>query len=108
MSETKNTIVPFWVTLATGLFCLVAIADLPYGFYMLLRWVVCIVGALLALESYRQGSMGWVWVFGAIAFLFNPIFRFSFDKEVWRVFDAVAGTCFLVRLRKTKNGTPVG
>jgi predicted lysophospholipase L1 biosynthesis ABC-type transport system permease subunit len=104
MSAPKKSIVPVWVTLATGLFCLIAIADLPYGFYTLLRWVVCVVGGLLAVESYRQGRMGWVWAFGIIALLFNPIAKFAFDKEVWRVFDAAAGICFLVRLKVTDAG----
>ena len=108
MSEREKSIVPFWVTLATGLFCLIAIADLPYGFYKLLRWVACIVGSLLAVESYRQERLGWVWAFGIIALLFNPIAPFSFEKEVWRVFDAIAGICFLVRLIRKKGGVQSG
>jgi len=93
----KGFIVPFWVTFATGLLCLIAIADLPYGFYTLLRLVVCIVGSLLAMESYRQGRVGWA--FGFIALLFNPISKVSFEKEVWQVFDAIAGICFLAQLK---------
>ena len=104
MSAPRKSLVPVWVTLASGLFCLISIADVPYGFYMLLRWVVFVAGGLLALEFYRQGRMGWVWTFGIISLLFNPIAKFAFDKKMWRVFDAAAGICFLVRPKVTDAG----
>jgi uncharacterized membrane protein len=93
-------LVPKWVVIAAAVFCFVAVGDLPYGFYKLLRWVVCIVGGLLAFEAVRQKRVGWAWGFGIVAVIFNPISPFSFEKELWRFLDAGAGIVLLFGLRR--------
>jgi len=55
----------------------------PYGYYQLLRWA-CVVGlAYLAVESRR--TPGWVWVFGALAVLYNPVVPFALGRDLWEV-----------------------
>lgn len=69
-----------------------AILDFPYGYYVFLRFVVCGVagyGAFLAADRRMQF---WLWGLGGIAVLFNPIFPIYMDKEVWAVFDVLAGS----------------
>ena len=52
---------------------LLALAPLPYGYYTLLRLVVCGVGAYGASLAYGLGKQGWVLILGLIALLFNPL-----------------------------------
>ncbi len=47
-----------------------ALADNPYGYYQILRWVVCGLTRYLA---YRNDKNVWAWIFGVTAVLFNPI-----------------------------------
>jgi len=44
---TTTRFLPYWVLLAAAVFSFVGMADLPYGFYRLLRWVACGVGPVV-------------------------------------------------------------
>lgn len=96
---TKTTrFLPYWVLLATAIFSFVAIADLPYGFYRLLRWVACGVAVASAVQLHIRGHTGLVWALGIVALIFNPLFPFHFSKDIWRILDFGAGASFLVTL----------
>lgn len=89
-------LVPRWVVLCAVTLCFAAVADLPYGFYRLLRWIVCAVSIGLVVESYRRSQMTWVWIFGIVALVFNPFIRMTFEKDVWRILDVAAGISLLI------------
>jgi hypothetical protein len=95
--EQKGQIVPNWVLLGTAAFAFVAIADLPYGYYRLLRWVACAVAIASAIQLHRgqRQRQGWAWVLGGVALLFNPLVPVHFEKATWRIFDGAAGLVFL-------------
>lgn len=97
-----NQIVPSWVLLATATLAFAAIADLPYGYYSLLRWVVCAVAVASAIQLHARELQGWAWVLGAVAVVFNPLVPIHFAKEVWRFLDAGAGMVFLLVFRRLK------
>lgn len=84
------------VFLITGIALFIALADMPYGYYQLLRFLVCGVGAYGAYLAYQQKKTGWSWTLGIIALLFNPFMKFYFGKEVWKVLDLVGGIIFLI------------
>ena len=54
---------------------LLALFPLPYGYYTLLRIVVCGAAAYLAYRSFSASRRvtTWVLVLGALALLFNPL-----------------------------------
>lgn len=91
----ENQIVPNCVLLATAAFSFVAVADLPYGYYRLLRWIVCVVAIATAIQLHRGQRPGFAWFLGALAILFNPLVPVPLGKATWRIFDCVAGIVFL-------------
>ncbi|HWL54344.1 MAG TPA: DUF6804 family protein [Chthoniobacteraceae bacterium] len=78
-----------WVAL------LFSFADMPKGYYQLLRWTVCAaaIGAIWE-NANSSRSEGWktfvMFFFGAMAITFNPILPIHFDRDVWEVLDIVA------------------
>ena len=88
---TPTRVIPIWVIWASAAFCFIAVFDLPYGFYLLLRWTVCGVAIATAYEFHLVKKLGWVWGLGVLAVLFNPIFKVHFEKDAWRVIDSLAG-----------------
>lgn len=104
MSIQSKKIVPSWVVFVAAGYCFVAAADLPYGFYIILRWLVCATAIALAYEFHGLKKSGWVWPMGLLAVLFNPISRIHFDKEIWCTLDVLAGIVLLIagRLLSTK------
>jgi uncharacterized membrane protein YccC len=90
--------------LIAAAFLFIALApDLPYGYYQILRWVVCacaVFGALIARATRRNG---WTGIFAFIAILFNPILPIQFPREVWQPIDVVTGIIFLCSMRLFKE-----
>lgn len=83
--------------LLSGVLLLLAIPPMwPYGFYILLRWVVFIMAVLVAYGFHKANIQGWTWVFGAVALLFNPIIPFYLSKSTWVAIDLVASCLFFI------------
>lgn len=80
------------------LLLLVAIGNHPYSYYQFLRWSILIIAGYSAYLAYNKLKMGWAWVFGIIALLFNPIFPFYLQKETWQFIDVVVAVIFSVSI----------
>ena len=61
-----------------------------YGYYVLLRWIVCPCFAFAAVQAFSRGKTNWVWILGATAVLFNPLFPVHLNRELWALIDLVA------------------
>lgn len=77
--------------------------DLPYGYYQLLRFAVCGFGGYVAYLAHQQNKKRWVWALGIIALIFNPFYKFHFDKELWQLFDLIVGIVFVIASFKIKK-----
>ena len=70
----------------------------PYGYYQLLRFVVCGSGAYIAIISSDSEKKWLTWLFGIIAFLFNPLIPIHLTREIWQVIDVICALIFFVIL----------
>lgn len=88
------------LTILTSAFLFIALADgLPYGYFTLLRFVVCAVGIYLAYKIYEDNKESlWIWAFGFIAILFNPIIIIHLQREQWWVIDLIVGIFFVLSI----------
>ena len=75
----------------------------PYGYYILLRWVVTIVALLVLWTAYNQKQRDWVWRMGAVAIVFNPIIPIYFDKVIWQIIDFFVAIFFVLSIFQIKN-----
>lgn len=76
----------------------VAVARLPYGYYELLRWLVCAVAAFTAWRASELRRSGWAWVFIVLALVFNPVVPVRLRRETWAWADIAAAVLLLVSL----------
>ena len=85
-----------WACIAAAVLSLVALRDLPYGYYMLLRWVVC--GASIAVGVVLLGKerTAVALPFWGLAILYNPIFRIYLEREAWEVLNVVAAVALVL------------
>jgi uncharacterized membrane protein len=67
-----------------------------YGFYTLLRVVICAISIYLAVRANSAKSAPWTWVLGVMAVLFNPVLPIRMHRSNWRAVDALAAITFLV------------
>lgn len=73
----------------------VAVGPWPYGFYMLLRLVVCGAAAYLAYSVLQGRAARWLgWAFVALAILYNPVFKVHFERETWMLINLASAVPF--------------
>ena len=98
--------VMIWFFLIPVVLLLIGLADLPTGFYTLVRIVVCIVSALCSYWSYmtdEKVGIGTV-VYALLAILFNPIIPIYFhDKGTWMVMDIIAAVLLVAKYVSMKS-----
>ena len=82
--------------LIAAVMALVAIADLPYGYYTLMRLVVCATAVFVLVVAARGGQMWAVWVYSIIALLFNPVVPVHLTKGLWQPLDFIAGAVLII------------
>lgn len=80
--------------LVAAVMLLLAMATLPYGYYQILRWVVCAASAYIAYTAYACGKVWATWVFGFVAILFNPILPIHLTKEIWRPINFICAVLY--------------
>ena len=79
-------------------FLFLGLADLPIGYYTLLRIVVTIGAIAVVLTEFENGLNFWIITFGLIAILFNPLIPvYLNDKSVWMPIDIIGGITFIVK-----------
>lgn len=89
--------------LITAGLLLIAIAELPYGYYIFLRIIVFIVSAICVIEYFEKRNF-FVYIFSMIAILFNPIIPIHLDKETWIPIDIITSLIFIISIfTKTKE-----
>jgi len=66
----------------------------PYFVYVLLRLLVCTASAYLSTKTYQERRTPWVWTFGAIALLFNPVFPVRLTRPGWQVINVLTAIFF--------------
>ena len=82
--------------LIAALMLLGALAHWPYGYYQLLRFVVCGVSIYVAVVAYRWQKLWATWLFGCIAVLFNPLIPIHLSRELWQPIDVACAVLFII------------
>lgn len=75
---------------------LACLLHLPYGYYMLLRFVAMVVFAVLAVEYNKVKNDALTVTFGALALLFQPFIKIAFGRAMWNIVDVAAAILLLV------------
>ena len=87
-------IIPYKVYFAVAALLLLALADMPYGYYTFLRLVVTVFAGCLAYNAFKANDKNYAWLFGAVALLFNPIIKVPLDRDIWAIIDLGLGIYF--------------
>jgi hypothetical protein len=87
--KARSTILLLYIAwlIAAVMLVFAAAEKQPDSFYTLLRWVCCAVFAYSAVISFQMKRTLWLWIFAALAALFNPIFPAHLDRTQWIVAD---------------------
>jgi hypothetical protein len=87
---------PIKITLAILFF--ICLADMPYGFYQLVRFAGLVGFGMLAYQAYQQGRQTETVIYGALALLFQPFSKIALGREIWNIVDVVVGIGLLISI----------
>ncbi len=76
----------------------IAIFPMPYGYYNLLRIVVCGCSTFFAFRLFEKKEIIFVWIFGFLAILYNPIIPvYLYEKEIWTIVNIFTAILFVFK-----------
>lgn len=90
--ENRPCLIPAGVA---SIMLFLSLAPWPYGYYQLLRFVVCGVSAYVAFMAYTWQKMWATCLFGVIAVLFNPLIPIHLPRELWQPIDVICAILLL-------------
>jgi hypothetical protein len=100
MNDKRPHLIP---AVIAALMLLAALGDWPYGYYQLLRVVVCGAGAYIAWLSYHSRYPWAAWLFGFVAVLFNPFAPIHLSRGTWQPVDFVCAVLFVLAATVAKD-----
>jgi len=77
---------------------LVCLADMPYGYYQLVRFVAMVAFGWLAYESYKENRETQVFIYIALTLLFQPLFKIALGREIWNIVDVLVALGLLASI----------
>jgi len=87
--------------LIVAIILLLCLADMPYGFYTLVRFVSAFTFAFLSYDYFKSKKDGLGFVFAALALLFQPFFKVALGRTIWNIVDVVVTVGLLYLLIST-------
>ncbi len=88
-----------WLGALAAVMLILAIFALPYGYYVLLRWVITAISIYVA-YFLGEAKDNKLWIFVGLAVLFNPIAPIYSTKSFWIIADLVSAGLFLAFSKK--------
>ena len=94
-----------WIpqAVAAAMLLLALTPDMPYGYYVLLRWIMCGILAFLAFVALERKKSEWVWILGIAAAIYNPFVTIHLGKEIWSIANVITIVVVLVSVSKLKE-----
>lgn len=82
---------------------LLCLADMPYGYYELVRFIAMILFGYMAVFYYRKESMSLTFTFAGLALLFQPFVKIALGRTIWNIVDVVVALLLIIVCFKTNN-----
>ena len=79
------------------LFCL---ADMPYGFYELVRFAAAGAFVYLSYDYFKSKRDGLGFTFAGLALLFQPFFKVALGRTIWNIVDVVVAAMLIILIVK--------
>ena len=72
------------------------LANMPYGFYNLVRFVAMMVFAVYAYTYYEKKSNKLAIIFLSLAILFQPLLPIHLGRTLWNIIDVIVAIFLIV------------
>jgi hypothetical protein len=89
--------------LFVSIILLLCLFDMPYGYYQFVRFAATLGFAYLAYSANEQTNKNEVFIYIALAVLFQPFFKIALGRIIWNIVDLIVGISLIISLFYKKN-----
>lgn len=88
------------IKIVLAVLLLLCLAKMPYGYYILVRFVAFVVFGILALMTYQKHNQIDVEIllYIALALLFQPFAKVALGRTLWNIVDVIVGVGLVASL----------
>ena len=77
------------IKLLLALLFLLCLFDMPYGYFMLVRFAALVGFGYLAYIANKENQKNMSYIYIALALLFQPFLKVSLGRELWNIVDVI-------------------
>jgi len=77
---------------------------MPYGYYMLVRFVSMAAFGVMAYRYYTQSKVALTVTFASLALLFQPFIKIALGRTIWNVVDVIVAVLLIIVWIKERKG----
>ena len=93
MQQSENII-----KIVLSILFLLCLVNMPYGFYQIVRFLGFVGFGILAYQSNQKEKQTEMFVYIALAVLFQPFFKIYLGRTLWNIVDVVVAIGLLLSL----------
>ena len=75
---------------------LLCLAPMPYGYYILVRFVAMVFFAVMAYNFVEKQNIPFAIIFGSLALLFQPFMKIGLGRVMWNIVDVIIAILLIV------------
>ena len=91
------------ILIIVAILLFLCLLNMPYGYYQFVRFVAMVSFAYLAFSANEESKKNEVFIYLALAILFQPLIKFSFGRTLWNVIDVIVGVGLLLSVFNKKK-----
>lgn len=84
---------------------LLCLFPMPYGYFILVRYLATVVFTIMAYHHYKQQNNATTYLWVCLALLFQPFLKITLGREIWNVVDIVVAIILVIVLWKERKAT---
>lgn len=82
---------------------LLCLLDMPYGFYILIRYMATVVFGYMAYSYHQNNKKELAVASGALAILFQPFVKLALGRGVWNFVDIIVAIGLIITVLLTNQ-----
>lgn len=86
------------IKIALTLLFFLCLLDMSYGYFQLVRFLALAGFGFLAYKANEEDKSEQVFIYIALALLFQPFYKIALGREIWNMVDVVVGVALLISI----------
>ncbi len=91
------------IKIGLSILLLLCLADMPYGFFQLVRFLSLVGFAILAFEANQKEKLTETIIYIGLAILFQPLIKIALGRTIWNIVDVIVAVGLILNLISTSK-----